>query len=109
MPVLSPRRAPAMLLATIMSVAACSDEGQGARGQAAPTSPPVMTLATGSTSTLLGRATFSDPNNQTLDVKRISDDWHVQIKAKPALDIAVQSIVFQPGAQSGWHRHPGPV
>ena len=36
-------------------------------------------------------------------------DWHVEIKAKPALDLAVQSIVFQPGSHSGWHSHPGPV
>jgi hypothetical protein len=25
------------------------------------------------------------------------------------MDIAVQTIVFQPGGQSGWHMHPGPV
>lgn len=25
------------------------------------------------------------------------------------VDLAVQSIVFQPGGHSGWHRHPGPV
>ena len=112
MPAPCSRRTRAMLLTPIvMSVAACTDDGHsvGVRSQVAPTSPPVMTLSSGSTSTLLGRSTFSDPNNQTLDVKRMSDDWHVQIKAKPALDVAVQSIVFQPGAQSGWHRHPGPV
>ena len=69
-----------------------------------------MTMGTGSTSTLLGRATFSDPNDQNFDVKRKGDDdWQVQIKAKPAFDIAVQTITFQPGGQSGWHSHPGPV
>jgi quercetin dioxygenase-like cupin family protein len=54
----------------------------------------------------VGRATFDDPVN----VRRVrDDDWKVDVKAKPALDVAVQSIVFQPGAQSGWHSHPGPV
>ncbi len=57
-------------------------------------------------STLLGRATFDDPIN----LRRSGDDhWSVSVKAKPALDVAVQSIVFQPGGQSGWHSHPGPV
>jgi hypothetical protein len=37
------------------------------------------------------------------------DDWEVMVKAKPALDVAVQTITFAPGAQSGWHSHPGPV
>jgi len=58
---------------------------------------------------LLGRATFADPSDQTFKVKRISGDWHAEVKATPNLDIAVQRIVFQPGGQSGWHRHPGPV
>jgi hypothetical protein len=70
---------------------------------------PMFTMGVGSTSTLLGRATFSDPHDQNFDVKRITGDWHMQIKSKPAFDIAVQSIVFKPGAQSGWHTHPGPV
>lgn len=70
---------------------------------------PQFTLSTGSQSTLLGRATFGDPSDQTFKVKRISGDWHGEVKATPSLDIAVQRIVFQPGGQSGWHRHPGPV
>jgi hypothetical protein len=60
-------------------------------------------------STLLGRAAFGDPLDRTFKVKRISSDWQMEIKAKPAFDIAVQRIVFQPNAQSGWHSHPGPV
>ena len=64
------------------------------------------TSGSGTQSTLVGRATFDDPIN----VRRVGEDkWKVDIKAKPALDVAVQSIVFQPGAQSGWHSHPGPV
>jgi hypothetical protein len=64
------------------------------------------TPGSGSQSTLLGRATFDDP----IYVRRVGEDnWKVAVKAKPALDVAVQSIVFQPGGQSGWHSHPGPV
>lgn len=70
---------------------------------------PMFTMGSGSSSTLLGRATFSDPNQQNFDIKRITGDWHIQIKAKPDFDIAVQTITFQPGGQSGWHSHPGPV
>jgi len=49
---------------------------------------------------LLGRATFADPSDPTFKVKRISGDWHAEVKATPNLDIAVQRIVFQPGGQS---------
>ena len=54
---------------------------------------------------ILNRAARRPP----LDIKRMTGDWHVQIKAKSALDLAVQRIVFLPGGQSGWHTHPGPV
>jgi hypothetical protein len=70
---------------------------------------PHFTMGSGTTSTPLGRATFSDPDDQNFKVKRISGDWHIEIKSKPAFDMAVQSITFQPGGQSGWHTHPGPV
>lgn len=70
---------------------------------------PHMTMGTGTTSTLLGRASFSDPDDQNFKVKRMTGDWHIEIKSKPAFDLAVQSITFQPGGQSGWHTHPGPV
>lgn len=70
---------------------------------------PAFTVGSGSTPTVLGRATFSDPSDDVFKVKRITGDWHVEIKAKPSFDLAVQSIVFQPGGHSGWHSHPGPV
>ena len=35
--------------------------------------------------------------------------WKVKAEAEPALDIATQMITFEPGGQSGWHTHPGPV
>ena len=98
-------------LALLAAVSACRSNG----GPTAPQSrhgeigAPSFTLGTGSTSTLLGRATFGDPGAEAFKVKRITGDWQVEVKAKPVVDLAVQSILFQPGAQSGWHRHPGPV
>jgi hypothetical protein len=75
-----------------------------------PTAPkPEFTASSGSQSTLLGRATFGDVNDEIFKVKRITGDWQVELKAKSTLDVAVQRIVFQPGGQSGWHTHPGPV
>lgn len=66
------------------------------------------TPSSGSTSTLLGRGTF----DEAFKVKREvigANDWEVEVEAKPALDVATQIITFQPGGQSGWHGHPGPV
>jgi hypothetical protein len=98
----------ALLVAPLL---ACSDGDEPfAPGAGDPGADrPHFTMGTGSTSTPLGRTTFSDPADQTFKVKRMEDDWHVEIKAKRGLDLAVQSIDFEPGAQSGWHRHPGPV
>ena len=100
----------ARALAFALAILACSDGSNSvaphARDLEAQT--PLLTVGT-SQSTLLARARFWDPGDPVLKVKRITDDWHVEIKSKPALDIAVQSIVFQPGTHSGWHSHPGPV
>ena len=64
------------------------------------------TTGSGTNSTLIGRATF----DEALKVKRAGPDhWRVEVKATPAVDVAVQKIVFQPGGHSGWHSHPGPV
>jgi quercetin dioxygenase-like cupin family protein len=90
----------------------------GCRDTADPTVPhakdptmagPMFTMGSGSSSTLLGRAAFSDDAKKKIDVKRTTGDWRMELKSKPAFDVAVQSITFQPGGQSGWHTHPGPV
>ena len=105
MPIL--RRSRVAALALVIFVPACSDSNEPLdRGES---QAPSFTAGSGSASTLLGRATFSDSKDQTFKVKRITGDWHVEIKSMPALDLAVQSIVFQTGAHSGWHSHPGPV
>ena len=62
------------------------------------------TPSSGGTSTLLGRGTFGE-----FKVKRQSPELDVDLKAKSSLDIATQMITFQPGGNSGWHSHPGPV
>ena len=102
----------ALLLLAIAG--ACSDAKESSVGSSssrslAPTSPSLATVPAVSTSTPLGRATFVDPNDPVLMVKRITGDFHVEVKAKPALDVAMQSIAFPAGAQSTWHKHPGPV
>ncbi len=105
-----PRARHAGAIALAFGVLACSDGSSSvaphARTLAAQT--PLATKGT-SQSTVLARATFWDPSDPVFKVKRISDDWHVEVKSKPALDLAVQSILFEPGTHSGWHSHPGPV
>jgi hypothetical protein len=102
-------RVGALVLAA--SVAACTDgqDSLGPHGQSDGRTP-ASTLGSGSTSTLLGRAAFADGNGGTLQVTRTAaNGWSIDITAQPNLDVAVQSIVFEPGGQSGWHSHPGPV
>ena len=106
----SPHARHAGAIALDLGLLGCGDKSSSvaphARNLAAQT--PLATKGT-SQSTLLARGTFSDPSDPVFKVKRISDDWHVEVKSKPALDLAVQSIVFEPGTASGWHSHPGPV
>jgi len=105
-------------LVLLSVVAACSNgDARESRAAAssrtsAPTSPvydAVGAAAIPSVSTLLGRATFEDPKDQTLMVKRMTEGFHVEVKAKPRLDVAMQQINFPAGSQSTWHTHPGPV
>jgi quercetin dioxygenase-like cupin family protein len=39
----------------------------------------------------------------------LSSPWQVVVEAMRGLTIATQTITFDPGAQSTWHTHPGPV
>jgi quercetin dioxygenase-like cupin family protein len=108
MSMLRPSRLAALALVSFVPACSSSNEPLAARQGELETPTPAFTMGSGSKSTLLGRAKFSD-SGETFKVKRITGDWHVEIKSKPAFDLAVQSIVFGPGAQSGWHSHPGPV
>ena len=84
------------------------------------------TPGSGSQSTLLGRGRFEAfdvsrrviaPKDHEPDVRGTGEErdhrsrtiWKVKAEAEPALDIATQVITFEPGGQSGWHTHPGPV
>ena len=93
----------------VVAFVACNEDrnSMGPQTPAAPTNL-AMTMGTGTSSTLAGRATFVDPGDKDIDVKRRTGDWRFKMDAKP-FDIAVQTIVFKPGGQSGWHSHPGPV
>ena len=105
------RATAALVLLTV--AAACSDAKDSASAPSssalAPTSPALATVPVPSSSTLLGRATFDDPKDPMLTVKRVTDAFHVEVKAKPSLDVAMQQINFPVGSQSTWHKHPGPV
>ena len=65
---------------------------------------PQFTLGSGVTGERLGQATFDIDK-----VMRITGDWHVELKAKDGLDIAVRRFSYTPNSHTGWHRHPGPV
>ena len=109
---MSPFRTPYALGPMLLALlAGCAEDAPSGAPVAHETyqGSPLFTAGSGSASTLLGRATFSDPSDDVFKVKRMTGDWHVEIKAKPAVDVAVQSIAFQPGGHSGWHSHPGPV
>ena len=94
-----------------LSLAACDKRKEpiapeSAVGESIAGSPndPRFTASSGSVSTLIGRAHFNVP----LNVQRTTGAWNFSAQGRP-LDVAVQTIVFQPGGQSGWHSHPGPV
>ena len=91
-------------------LAGCSDGTRPVAPNVANAGAQSPSLAFGpSQSTLLARATFSDPKDPVLKIKRITGDWHFEVQSKPALDVAMQSIVFEKETESGWHSHPGPV
>ena len=94
-------RLSALLL--LLPAIACSDE-PAAPAVSVPLAPE-FTAGSGVTGERLAQATFD-----IRKVKRINKeyDWHVELKAKPALDIAVRRFTYAPGSQTGWHTHPGP-
>ena len=94
-----------------VTLAGCSDaeDAVAPRAQRQEVGAPLRTASFNTTSTVLARSRFGDPSEDNFKVKRMTGNWHVEIKAKPAFDLAVQSILFPVGSHSGWHRHPGPV
>jgi hypothetical protein len=101
----------ARALVIVATTVACSESKDSTSSRAPGLEPtaPAFTAATGGySSKLLGRATFRDPKDPMLTVRR-TGSWYVEVKAKPSLDVAVQTITFPAGSSSGWHSHPGPV
>jgi hypothetical protein len=101
-------------LVVVTMVLACAspretESAEGGDTEALAPTTPSFTKGSGSTSTLLGRATFGSITSPEISVHRKTGPWSVKVKAEPGLDVAVQSIVFNAGSQSGWHSHPGPV
>lgn len=92
-------------LAVVLAAVGCKDSGSATAPAGGAPARPEFTVGTGTQSTLLGRATFAN----AFKVERETGTWEIEVKAKSSTDVAVQSITFQPGSQSGWHRHPGPV
>ena len=87
---------PRQLKWILMAVAAMAIAGTAA----------FATLGSGTSSTVVGPATTYDP----FKVKREPPDgWSIKLEAKEGVALATQVITFQPGGQSGWHTHPGPV
>ena len=99
---------PTLLLA--ISLAACADGKDSVSPRVSDITPGSASFAAlPSSSKLLGRATFGDSASETFKIKRITGDWHIELKSKSLFDIAVQTIDFPSGSSSSWHSHPGPV
>ena len=98
-------------LMLVAVLASCTEDSDtiAPRAQAPSARTPSFTLASGTSSKLLGRATFSDDKDPNFRIKRMTGEWNFEIKAKPAFDLAVQTIDFPKDSHSGWHSHPGPV
>lgn len=86
--------------------AACSQPEQTVSPsvQTAPESPS-YTAGVGFGGALLARAAISE----AMHVKRQNGHWGIDIHANGPTDVSSQSLTIQPGGNSGWHSHPGPV
>jgi quercetin dioxygenase-like cupin family protein len=62
------------------------------------------TMGMGSSPTNIGQGTYS-----RVEVKRVSKDWEVQLKAQKGLEVVARSFSYGVGSFTGWHQHPGPV
>ena len=88
----------ALVAGTILALACSTDSHPtNARQLSRMEMDDAHTMGSGTSSKLLGRATFSD-GEENLKIKRITGDWHVEIKAKEGISLAVQSITFFPEA-----------
>jgi len=100
----SPRAALLALTALISS--SCKEPSRTVEpAKVVTATDPHLTTGQGSTPTFIGQATYYHFDT----VKRIADDWDVELTAKAGLEVVIRSFAYEPGAFTGWHKHPGPV
>jgi quercetin dioxygenase-like cupin family protein len=67
----------------------------------------IATATSGNTSgSLVGPLALYEPFKLE---RRDPSQWAIKIEAKDGVQLATQTITFEPGHYSGWHSHPGPV
>jgi quercetin dioxygenase-like cupin family protein len=90
-------RPPWLMISSLSCLLGCS-----AIVEATPATPCVKATSTGFCSQVLGPGTFDE-----LHVVN-AGDANVQIKTKGDVDVYIVINTVSPGADSGWHKHPGP-
>jgi quercetin dioxygenase-like cupin family protein len=65
---------------------------------------PNFTASSGVTNTGIARG-----NLGTFQLQSKFGQYTIELKSHDDTDVEVRSLVFVPGALSGWHTHPGPV
>lgn len=57
------------------------------------------------------RTAFADPTGLNINplAQGFSTEKEIHIQAKGPNDVLQAQLVFQPGGDTGWHTHPGPV
>jgi quercetin dioxygenase-like cupin family protein len=69
----------------------------------------VLTLGLLGSAALLGQTQPVPPLQIIGLAQGYSPDNHINIKTKGPSDILQAQLIFQPGGDTGWHIHPGPV
>lgn len=96
---------PCLLLFAMTALVACNEPTHASPRDSQPRPDgPTLTLATGTGTTLLGRA-----NAGPIHVRSRYNGFHVDLKAEDNTDVSMSSSVMAPGGATGWHGHPGLV
>ena len=94
-----------LLGVTVLAASSCDEPNRAVSPTRTAATEPHLTVGQGSTPTFIGQATYTDLDK----VKRITDDWKVELKAKGGLEVVIRRFDYSPGSFTGWHQHPGPV
>jgi quercetin dioxygenase-like cupin family protein len=96
---------PLLAVPAVLTVAGCDAPTKATRPLTqAPTTGPSLTVATGLTNAVLGRA-----NLGVAHVHSNYDGFDVELKAQDNTDVSMSTAVIAPGGDTGWHGHPGLV